>query len=278
MRTFNSHEALAILKEYNITHSIQMVTQWLREGKIKAERTLNRKDGYLICEEDLYEFIEEKRPGWTSVLSIYHDYVDGLDPLHNRNNSPGDKAAAEPDLKRLKSENDQLKKDYQFLMEFCDLQLEELKDIKINYADLQDHYQRLETMLRELIKVSAQPSETVKETNKSPKKVNQESVSIDYTYFVEVFDDVFKKKKRELSIDELNQDEKHDVYLMLCEDNGDVKEDLIVEGGSIKSPTSDKSYKQNKRLIKAIAIEFLEKYKKSPQPVAEVIEESDPEE
>jgi hypothetical protein len=60
---YNVYEALRVLQEHFITSSIQMVARWIREGKLLGSRTENRKDGYLIDEDDLYRFIEERKPG-----------------------------------------------------------------------------------------------------------------------------------------------------------------------------------------------------------------------
>ncbi len=40
-----------------------MVTRWIRYGKLRGTRTENRKDGYLIEEDDLYEFNDRRNPG-----------------------------------------------------------------------------------------------------------------------------------------------------------------------------------------------------------------------
>lgn len=78
MREYNVHEVLAILKEYYITDSQLMVTRWIRQGKLYAVRSANRKDVYLVSEEDLFDFIEELRPGLPQVLYIYKDYIENL--------------------------------------------------------------------------------------------------------------------------------------------------------------------------------------------------------
>lgn len=63
MGKLNVYEVLDILKKYYITESEQMVTRWIREDKIKATRTDNRKEGWEINESDLYAFIDNLRPG-----------------------------------------------------------------------------------------------------------------------------------------------------------------------------------------------------------------------
>lgn len=54
------HEALDILKDNHITDSIQMLRRWIRQGKIKATMA-SKKQGYVIDEISLNEFIEKKQ-------------------------------------------------------------------------------------------------------------------------------------------------------------------------------------------------------------------------
>jgi hypothetical protein len=53
-------EAFHILQQEDITHSIQMVRRWLREGKIKGISTPNRKEGWHIPKYALNVFIESR--------------------------------------------------------------------------------------------------------------------------------------------------------------------------------------------------------------------------
>lgn len=58
----NVKEATQILSEEAITNSEQIVRRWIREGKLKATRTENRKNGYCIFADDLTEFISKRKP------------------------------------------------------------------------------------------------------------------------------------------------------------------------------------------------------------------------
>lgn len=58
----NLQEALAILKEKQITDSIQMLRRWIRQGKIEASM-VSKKEGYIIEENSLNDFIKEKQKG-----------------------------------------------------------------------------------------------------------------------------------------------------------------------------------------------------------------------
>ncbi|WP_033790701.1 hypothetical protein [Enterococcus faecalis] len=52
-------EALWVLKENDITSSVQMLRRWIRQGKIKAT-LLSKKEGYIVDPNSLNEFIELK--------------------------------------------------------------------------------------------------------------------------------------------------------------------------------------------------------------------------
>jgi hypothetical protein len=75
-RYLTSHQVVKILKEHGITDSLQMVVRWIRENKLPGIRTENRKVGYLVLEDDLYEFITEKNPGIVQMKLCYQDQVD----------------------------------------------------------------------------------------------------------------------------------------------------------------------------------------------------------
>lgn len=75
-RYLNVHEALKILNDHYVTDSIKMVTRWIREGKIPAERTENRKEGWRIEEGDLFDFITNYNPGIVQYIDNYRLHND----------------------------------------------------------------------------------------------------------------------------------------------------------------------------------------------------------
>lgn len=50
-------EAAAMLGEYRIHHSEQMLRRWLRQGKIRGEPPSSRKEGWRIPIEEIWELI-----------------------------------------------------------------------------------------------------------------------------------------------------------------------------------------------------------------------------
>jgi uncharacterized small protein (DUF1192 family) len=56
----NTDQAFEKLNKAGVTDSIQTVRRWLREGKIKAKRSENRKAGFEVDNTDLQRFINER--------------------------------------------------------------------------------------------------------------------------------------------------------------------------------------------------------------------------
>jgi hypothetical protein len=73
LRFYNVHEATDILNKYYINNCVQTVVRWLREGRIKGERTDYKKEGWKIEENNLFDFIEEVRPGLIEIMRIYEE-------------------------------------------------------------------------------------------------------------------------------------------------------------------------------------------------------------
>lgn len=62
MRNYNVDEAFQILKEYKITTHKESVRRWLRDGIIKGLSPASRKEGWLIPQKNLFDFIHERIP------------------------------------------------------------------------------------------------------------------------------------------------------------------------------------------------------------------------
>ncbi|MFS0783228.1 hypothetical protein [Bacillus sp. 1P06AnD] len=76
-RILNAHEALKILRKHYITEEIQMVSRFIRNGRLIGERD-TRKDGWRIKEVDLYDFIDNEKPGIVEVMHVYDQYLNNL--------------------------------------------------------------------------------------------------------------------------------------------------------------------------------------------------------
>lgn len=83
-RWYNVNEVLEVLKSYDITSSKQMITRWLREGKIVGEVSVNRKEGWRIHEKDLEDFIERMKPGLKKLFFRNEELQNELQDLREK--------------------------------------------------------------------------------------------------------------------------------------------------------------------------------------------------
>ena len=73
----NIEEALNVLKENQVTDSVQMLRRWIRQGKIKATM-VSKKTGYVVDVDSLNTFISDKRIEINSKFKTYEeDLKDG---------------------------------------------------------------------------------------------------------------------------------------------------------------------------------------------------------
>ena len=90
----NVQEAMGILEEHYIQVSYKTFTDWLRKLEIPAIPSENRKEGWAIRQEDVFEFIEKKRPGLRQILQEYQNLIRDMSEvkqqvqvlLHNKEN------------------------------------------------------------------------------------------------------------------------------------------------------------------------------------------------
>ncbi|MDN4525503.1 hypothetical protein [Fictibacillus fluitans] len=74
-KILNVHEAFKVLKKHYITDNFQLVSGYIRDGRLKGERA-TRKDGWKIKEDDLYDFIDEEKPGIVEMVYVFERYAD----------------------------------------------------------------------------------------------------------------------------------------------------------------------------------------------------------
>ncbi|GAB4074603.1 hypothetical protein GCM10028778_21060 [Barrientosiimonas marina] len=79
MALYNVRDALKLLQTYKITSHEESVRRWLRQGYIKGIPPESRKEGWLIQEENLLDFIRARMPENIT-----------LDPSNTTNNAKED--------------------------------------------------------------------------------------------------------------------------------------------------------------------------------------------
>jgi archaellum component FlaC len=277
MEVYNVHQALKILQQYYITDSIQMVTRWIREGKIRAERSENRKEGWRIHHDDLFEFIEEQRPGLPEIMSVYEWYVENaFSPMVNGNSEKG--AAFDSErvkymdidskelIEQLLEEKKQLENQLISMQDEMNLVYEkvaelttEVQKLKEENAFLIELYEQIDEMYQELKKKNQQES-----GNGTPKTMDQQKNSSKTSKTMERklkkamsfgdFKDILKETINEhgSEIKDLMQQEEeltNEIYTLFFNKDENLK-DEIVKDKKYNCPLTGKIYKNLRSMLK----------------------------
>ncbi|QSB48712.1 helix-turn-helix domain-containing protein [Parageobacillus toebii] len=268
MKVYNVHQALKILQEYYITDSIQMVTRWIREGKIKAERSANRKEGWRIHHDDLFQFIEEHRPGLPEVMGVYEWYVENSFSMltsdhhekHNKLDSEevkGDSTHSEELIKQLMEEKNQLENQLINMQDELNLVYEQITELTVKIQKLEEEnaflmglYEQMDEMYQELIKKNQQES-----SNETPKTMDRKLKKVMSTEdFKTIFEKVIKGYKSE-TINFIQQEDEliNEIYTLFFNEDGELKNEVIYDEEYI-CPLTKKKYKKNLRSMLKNAI------------------------
>ncbi|MEH7418981.1 hypothetical protein V7266_27510 [Neobacillus drentensis] len=279
MKEYNVHEILAILQKYYITDSPQMVTRWIREGKIQGIRSENRKEGYRVSEEELFDYIEELRPGLPSIMEVYEDYVKKLRNYYSEDierpkfhDEMPDKIESETNKKQHEKEIKELREQIINLENtLVDLQ-EENQIIHMNMFEIVEQNNSLQKenlvlkeengVLTELYGIMDEENKLLKCTSNNMtnseelkkelrKKIIYPTEEKKFQLGLDDFINLSKEVVTKLSIhmEELAIiNHLENIYQQIFE-NGIIRSNLIMEDGAIKCPFTDKFYKQQKRVI-----------------------------
>ncbi len=299
MRNYNVHEAVKLLDKYYITDSIQMVTRWLRERKIAGVPSSNRKNGWIITEEELFAFIEEKRPGLPQIMSVYEDYIKNLTIEKNeesRNEYTDGEAIHQVEINKqekdegqyssdLVEQNQSLEEMVQQLLEEHSLLNQRMVEVIAQNQDLIEEnktllelYEMMDMELKEMKdqnrskeKLKSEEDQTTKKTVSNTKGKAKQTIKLDMPFksFCTIADEAIEESNKEIEKSKLDTIYK-EVYGQLCE-NEKIKGELLSESGSIKCPYSNKQFKQPKRFIKHAVQMFIERQKVGEQETLEML-------
>lgn len=266
MRDYNVHEVLAILQKYYVTESQQMVTRWIREGKILATRSPERKEGYRIYEEDLYEFIEDQRPGLITIMDGYSQYIKSIQL---------DEVETEAELEaEPKAEPSIQDKEVEVFSKGIDKVQSHQKELEASINQLQEDFVEQRQNISEiLVQVQSLINQSTEEGTKSLDHYEQNSTEtkqekreikiMQLKDFKRIYNDIIKQLGVNLT-DEEQENSIIFVYNSLYETDGQVKEELQSGEGNIKCPLTNKEYKQHKRLIRNLMVNEIESSTMSP--------------
>ncbi|MFJ1122361.1 DNA-binding protein [Bacillus thuringiensis] len=171
-RWINVQEAMKILEENYIKVSYKTFTDWLRKLEIAAVPSDNRKEGWSIREEDLFEFIDKKRPGLRQILQEYQHLIQDINDVKQQvqalfhNKKEGE---AEYMVGRENKTNNHI----DFLYDMLHMMNEEIEELKIQnqlmketYEQAAGEYNSLQKRMKKLdatIRKRTQPDDIVKD-------------------------------------------------------------------------------------------------------------------
>ncbi|EEK76909.1 hypothetical protein bcere0009_42310 [Bacillus cereus R309803] len=152
-RWINVQEAMEILEEHYIQVSYKTFTDWLRKLEIPAVPSENRKEGWAIRQEDIFEFIERKRPGLRQILQEYQGLVEDMSQLKQqvqllmKNREKADLYVEESNenktVKQLQEKDKVQREEVKFLYDFLNIVLEELQELKEQNKWMNQAYEQI---------------------------------------------------------------------------------------------------------------------------------------
>ncbi|WP_329765442.1 DNA-binding protein [Bacillus nitratireducens] len=171
-RWINVQEAMKILEENYIKVSYKTFTDWLRKLEIAAVPSDNRKEGWSIREEDLFEFIDKKRPGLRQILQEYQHLIQDITDVkqqvqaifHNKK---------EGEAEYMEGRENKTNNHIDFLYDMLHMMNEEIEELKIQnqlmketYEQAAGEYNSLQKKMKKLdavIRKRKQPNSIVKD-------------------------------------------------------------------------------------------------------------------
>ncbi|AHA07734.1 hypothetical protein TU60_23090 [Bacillus toyonensis] len=140
-RWINVQEAMKILEENYIKVSYKTFTDWLRKLEIAAVPSDNRKEGWSIREEDLFEFIDKKRPGLRQILQEYQHLIQDINDVkqqvqalfHNK---------TEGEVEYMEGRKSKMSEHINYLYEVLQMMHDEVEELKIQNQLMKDTYEQ----------------------------------------------------------------------------------------------------------------------------------------
>ncbi|MGG3546253.1 DNA-binding protein [Bacillus paranthracis] len=149
----NVQEAIEILEEHYIQVSYKTFTDWLRKLEIPGVPSDNRKEGWTIRQEDVFEFVDKKRPGLRQILQEYQGLVEDMSQLKQqvqllmKNREETDLYVEELNenkmVEQLQGEDKVQNEEVKFLYDFLNVVLEELQELKEQNKWMNQAYEQI---------------------------------------------------------------------------------------------------------------------------------------
>lgn len=288
MREYSVKEAAIIFKEYYITASEERVTRWIRDGRLPGSRTTNRKIGWKIREDDLYEFINYLRPG-TDFLEDKKEGISGqinricrdlqnindmLDPdatdeLHRMDEIDLEKADANVirDKSPANDEESSVNSFQELAIESISIELlnQILHELK-TLVDIQKSYQRQEVQVTEFNSNTDELNDRIKNLveNKAGNKFNAVKTKQVTQLTNEFTLDYYFKLLDQKVIDTVSREElEHhyeNIYDYLFDDKGSFNKCFFNKNGHLKSPFDGKKRQNIETIFSHVVQKKIEEF------------------
>lgn len=263
-RWINVQEAMEILEEHYIKVSYKTFTDWLRKLEIPAIPSENRKEGWAIRQEDIFEFIEKKRPGLRQILQEYQNLIRDMSEvkqqvqvlLHNKENVAPDHSEGKKSVSSS---------EVNFLYEMLHILLEEVEELTIQNQGIKTLY---EQVMREFLSLK----KSMKKNDVKVRKEDQVDTVIEESVpklEEEIFQKLLKAKfktlfpNRNYPFKGKEEEQLYQVFCNLVFPKEDKHLGLTKQGNEyIYQRTGDKSSQVN-RVYNKIIGELLEKEQKN---------------
>lgn len=276
----NVQEAMGILEEHYIQVNYKTFTDWLRKLEIPAIPSENRKEGWAIRQEDIFEFIEKKRPGLRQILEEYDGLVKDIDQLKQQvqvlRGSREDTDKYEEELNEnklvdpLQSEGKVQNEEEYLLYGFQNIMLEVIKELREQSKSINQAYGQIVSdyhfLYKELRKLHVSTEKTI-ELEREEEEVEDEIIPmINEDEFQELLQAQIKQKFPDQQI-VLEQEAVKQLYILLCNklfSEGENKQLGIIKRGDIYiCPSNGTQYKQINRIYNPPIRTLLEEFMKN---------------
>lgn len=239
-KTFDIHEAVYILNKHYITDSPQMVSRWIRGGKLQAYRSENRKDGWKIYEDDLYEFIDEKNPGIVEVIQKYEDCVFG-----KQDERPAEKS----DVKHGEEEGEKTSE--------VNKTEESIEDTEHDNIQFMKKLDDMDKTLRQVVELLKETIDDLRGTISSSQSPKQLSSTQHFKKSFSQFKEDIKKEVDERTQRE-NEEAIREVYDTFYDENEELKTGIVTSEDKFFCPITKDEKSQLLRILKKAVKELIE--------------------
>ncbi|MEC2074466.1 hypothetical protein [Alkalihalophilus marmarensis] len=251
---YDIHETLRILRKFYITEDIQSVTRWIRAGEIYADPITNKKLGYRVKHEDLFEFINKKRPGLPEIMEVYDDYIKNgqissvtLETSNETHYEKDNYEEGEIEQKVEENQHSNVTDELEYLSlqnldlyKICEELSSKLESLQIQYNSLAISINRQSPIIRK---------DNPNEKNADDKQVNLKVTRKSYEDILNDFNSITKG-------DPKGREKKEKVMNKYFNENKEWKSEVLSANGKYYCPVLGKEYVYTRKMLRNVLQEI----------------------